>query len=79
MQVEGHEIIIGGATIQDSARVLGLGLDLAAHPDGSHFIPIWAPWPDDDINTPQVAPDLLIGEEHASEYGTDMVCGFFSL
>ncbi|EED85702.1 predicted protein [Postia placenta Mad-698-R] len=71
MQVEGHEIIIGGATIQDSAGVLGLELDPAIHPDTSFFMPIWAPWPDGQTEGPESAPSLPI-EDYTLGYGTGM-------
>ncbi|EED83120.1 predicted protein [Postia placenta Mad-698-R] len=60
MQVDGHDIIIGGATIEDSARVLELEMDT------DFFMPIWAPWPDDQIETLQVTPSLPI-EDHAPQ------------
>lgn len=74
MQVEGHEIIIGGATLQDSATVLGLELDPAMHLNTTLFTPIWAPWPGDQIEEPQVAPV----EDYTPQYGHGTVRGLFS-
>lgn len=60
MQLEGEEIAISGAITQDAARVLGLELNPDTYLDTSFSIPIWIPWPDDQINALQIMSELLV-------------------